>query len=51
VQLDGFPLNLVEHGVGSLTCLMPFQDEDGVEVDVMETVAEIGLLSYLFLCL
>lgn len=50
-QLDGFPQNLVEHGIGSLADSRQFWDEDGAKADVVETVAGIGLLSYLFLCL
>jgi hypothetical protein len=49
-QVDGFPQNIFEEGVGSPAGSGRSGDEDGAEADGMETAAETGLsLSFLML--
>jgi hypothetical protein len=49
-QVDGFPQNIFEEGVGSPAGSGQSGDEDGAEADGMETAAETGLsLSFLML--
>jgi hypothetical protein len=49
-QVDGFPQNIFEKGVGSPAGSGQSGDEDGAEADGMETAAETGLsLSFLML--